>query len=492
MARLTRWIWTRPGSRITAQQTATPTPPSSLSVRCPRLSRTDTRRSHASADTNVLISQLALLKSLVARLREERGDSEETGLPQLCIPRVVVSELDGLKSSQQQQQRREQGPGHGREQGSSSVRGGARRLVSSSRHASSISDGGRGGGDRSAAPGTIGTAARDATRWLLDELKRVPQHVRGQRIEERFIEPGHDVDGGRLNDDAILDACLYWHKRAARRTVLLSNDQNLCVKAQVEGASHSRSWFTVWAADSLFAGLRTCSLQEPRTPKELYEALVGEEQLSPMQAQSPTQAEAGARARATLEPTTSDEAPIEVDAAPVPRLEAPGPLALEPPRDAYDLIANASVLVAHYTSLVLCHYALAGTQGRLRTLKDKDWQRWTAEDCLTLAREHWHDGVEVVCARGLANAHKPHRLVGDLFDSLPVLARTFTGATPEIVRTWRPMRWTVLFDQLELFLLATLNGMWPTTATTAPSLEVEIRAEVQSTLRDYIHLVAGK
>ncbi|KAG7702790.1 hypothetical protein KL950_005059 [Ogataea haglerorum] len=120
------------------------------------------------------------------------------GLPvphQLIIPNQVVRELDGLKSS------------------SSHVSG----------------------------------AARKAIDWIYGFLHNNDQILRVQRLHER-------LDRGAVQDDAILDACLFFGSE--NMVVLFSNDKNLCVKALAQGVltvSYREDMTSQMIADRLVA-----------------------------------------------------------------------------------------------------------------------------------------------------------------------------------------------------------------------------------------------
>lgn len=124
-------------------------------------------------DTNFAISHLGIIKGLV----ESYGTSKALVL----IPWVVIQELDGLKSAS--------------------------------------ADYGQ---------ANLATLARNAVRFIYDCLKSSLIGLRGQKMNECLA-------AGEFGDDAILDCARYWHERQDLRSVLLSNDRNLCTKIMIHG-----------------------------------------------------------------------------------------------------------------------------------------------------------------------------------------------------------------------------------------------------------------
>lgn len=131
----------------------------------------------------MLIAQLRLLQDLYTLL-EPRNDVPVT----LCIPRIVVAELDGLKN--------------------------ATRLAG---HTS------------------VGESARRATTWLLSVLSlNRTGIIRGQRREETLLPQNRDKSEN--NDSYVLDVALHAHSvDPNRRVVLLSDDKVLVLRARIEG-----------------------------------------------------------------------------------------------------------------------------------------------------------------------------------------------------------------------------------------------------------------
>lgn len=156
-------------------------------------------------DTNILLGYLPLLRALVGLL----DDAAEctAGTFELCIPHIVVQELDGLKTS---------------------TRTTTQTLLSADTEA--------------AAPSrqtSISTLSRAASNWLLEVLPAPgtegrPTFVRGQRQQETLLPRVNGRRSAGSNDDEILDVARYWRQSPGRdaRVVLLSDDRNLCLKAR--------------------------------------------------------------------------------------------------------------------------------------------------------------------------------------------------------------------------------------------------------------------
>ena len=128
----------------------------------------------------------------------------------LAIPRIVLTELDGLKNSNRT--------------ATSNLRRPANDAV------------------------TVGKSARSATAWLLDVLGVLSTSsveaengtraiIRGQRRYET-APPQDEAEerSGHDNDGLILRFAIY-AARQSKKVVLLSNDKVLCLRARFEGGS---------------------------------------------------------------------------------------------------------------------------------------------------------------------------------------------------------------------------------------------------------------
>ncbi|KIM25588.1 hypothetical protein M408DRAFT_331128 [Serendipita vermifera MAFF 305830] len=135
-------------------------------------------------DSNVLISFLALVRELLASI------SRQTVKMALCLPNVVVAELNFLK-------------------------------------------------ERNPNPNTR-ALAQAANVWLLATVRNRNGLLRGQQkhegLEQLETDRSHNIR--RVNDDQIIDYCQYLlnaHRQGQGAVCLLSNDQNCCLKAELSG-----------------------------------------------------------------------------------------------------------------------------------------------------------------------------------------------------------------------------------------------------------------
>lgn len=158
----------------------------------------------SNADTNILLRYLPLLRSLVATLAS--AADRTAGAFELCIPHIVVQELDGLKTSTKMT---------------------ARALLAADAESGSTSG-----------QASVGSLSRAASNWLLSCLPEPgcegqPTFVRGQRQHESLMPRVNGRRQSGSNDDEILDVARYWHESGRdAQVVLLSDDRNLCLKAR--------------------------------------------------------------------------------------------------------------------------------------------------------------------------------------------------------------------------------------------------------------------
>ncbi|EGW30096.1 uncharacterized protein SPAPADRAFT_143967 [Spathaspora passalidarum NRRL Y-27907] len=138
---------------------------------------------HANGNLSMLVVDTNFILSHLKVVDELKGLAREFGL-RIVIPVMVMRELDGLKNSS--------------------------RLVDddSPERLSGVS---------------VGHLARWANDWIYNSLANNSSVVIGQKLGQR-------LDKNAIQDDAILDCCLYFKQRA-NLVVLLSNDKNLCNKA---------------------------------------------------------------------------------------------------------------------------------------------------------------------------------------------------------------------------------------------------------------------
>lgn len=69
---------------------------------------------------------------------------------------------------------------------------------------------------------------RKATDFIYHSLLEKENSIKGQKMTQV-------IDSTLTGDDAILDCCRYWYEKRCLRTILLSNDKNLSIKAMIHG-----------------------------------------------------------------------------------------------------------------------------------------------------------------------------------------------------------------------------------------------------------------
>ncbi|GAA5917205.1 hypothetical protein JCM6882_002256 [Rhodosporidiobolus microsporus] len=330
-------------------------------------------------DTNILISHLALLRDLVQLVASSPSPSLT-----LLIPHIVLLELDGLKTSS----RSTDGPGR--------------------------------------AQTSISSLARAATNWLLAALKSDAAVVRGQRKSETLLplDEARSRGGAGDNDTRVLDAALFFREREQGvRVVLLSDDNNLRLRATVEGVEAtgvgakadaqslleqlgmplalSPSPGAVLAPSSRFSPPRhptspPSSRKRPSPPRRLS--------LPPVTRTSPL----------PLPSTISASASMELDPPTPPPTQAYLPLPLlVPVSTRADVFRNLSTLLTHFIALPLFRHAFEHLK---RTRPDEqrawqeemgDWRLWGARECVEACRRWWVEGdLEGLCRVGLEQAGK--------------------------------------------------------------------------------------
>ncbi|CCK72961.1 mRNA-processing endoribonuclease KNAG_0M01080 [Huiozyma naganishii CBS 8797] len=119
-------------------------------------------------DSNFIISHLQTLEGL-KQLSEQYHHI-------IVIPRTVIKELDGLKTSNNAE---------------------------------------------------ISKLARAGNDWIYKNLANLHSGIIGQKLKQR-------INPAATKDDSILDCCLYFKEIIGCFTILLSNDKNLCLKALTE------------------------------------------------------------------------------------------------------------------------------------------------------------------------------------------------------------------------------------------------------------------
>ncbi|GAA5992092.1 hypothetical protein JCM10908_000740 [Rhodotorula pacifica] len=370
----------------------------------------------AVVDTNILISYLALLRAFV-RLAEDIPTSHR---PLLFVPQVVLTELDGLKTS------------------------------SRSADYNDV--------DRAPSTTTISALARSAIGWLLSTMSSGSTVLRGQKRIETLLP---HVNGSRLaedNDTLVLDAAMWcWERRVAQNVALLTDDRNLQLRATVEGlqaysVADQRNAANLVALLSEAPARAVASSAPKATPRTSRYAgppprsgsgkppsprLRPRDQPSLHMWQAPSRALLDSSAatndkrakdpsiHAKEEPNGSrsqdmhagigDEhgSNLETDEVIAPPLYVdlpPPPLvAVE---NVADVFYNISSLVSHFIALPIyrhIHQYLGQTrpsEQRAWLAELGDWQRWYPDECVSRARTYWEDGdVQGLCQVGLDYAY---------------------------------------------------------------------------------------
>ncbi|KAJ2388491.1 hypothetical protein GGI05_003774 [Coemansia sp. RSA 2603] len=144
----------------------------------------DVARMIAVIDTNYFLSNLALIRSLSSRALSR-------GLV-IVVPSAVFQELDGLKLSTRLNATKE-------------------------------------------GPKDVSTLARAATRFLDENLGHPGNALRGQKVSEWLRQE-------QINDDKILDCCLYFIEKHKLPVAILSEDRSLNVKARSNGCATCGQW----------------------------------------------------------------------------------------------------------------------------------------------------------------------------------------------------------------------------------------------------------
>ncbi|KAJ2782030.1 hypothetical protein GGI15_003039 [Coemansia interrupta] len=144
----------------------------------------DVARMVAVVDTNYFLSNLSLIRALSSRALSR-------GLV-IVVPSAVFQELDGLKLST--------------------------KINMSTQGLKDVS-----------------TLARAATRFLDENLGHPGNALRGQKVSEWLRQE-------QINDDKILDCCLYFIEKHKLPVAILSEDRSLNVKARANGCATCGQW----------------------------------------------------------------------------------------------------------------------------------------------------------------------------------------------------------------------------------------------------------
>ncbi|GAA5974284.1 hypothetical protein JCM21900_006653 [Sporobolomyces salmonicolor] len=336
-------------------------------------------------DTNILISHLSLLRSL-AQLCASAPPWLCSRRPTLFIPHIVLRELDGLKNSSRS----------------------ADTPINLTSH----------DGLPRRAHASVATLARAATNWLLSALPSssaahidtAPSIVRGQRRSETLL-PQHAP--GENNDSLVLDAALYFRKCGAtgQRVVLLSDDNNLRLRAKFEGV------VTMGLHDRMDA-VRVLEQLDPAFARSLSSRSGPSPSSIPARSTPPSPPESLRRTpppSIALSSTLARSTSMDLDPpTPPPMYIAYSPPLHHPPLDPSSVFRNLCILATHFLALPLYRHTfehLKKTQpGTQRVWQEElgDWREWEAADTTRAAKRWWDEGdVKEVCRRGFAKLEPP-------------------------------------------------------------------------------------
>lgn len=179
-------------------------------------------------DTNFILSHLNIIDKL-GQMGEEYGF-------QIIIPIAVMRELDGLKKSTKEVTDEE---------------------------------------DKALSNKSVGHLARWANDWIFASLAKSSSVVKGQKIRQK-------IDPTAIQDDAILDCCLYFKENYENSLViLLSNDKNLCLKA-LSNDILTVSYRKTMSAELIADMIRNESNNRVKTPTPIPESYINQSNMKPI------------------------------------------------------------------------------------------------------------------------------------------------------------------------------------------------------------------
>lgn len=346
-------------------------------------------------DTNILISHLPLLRSFV----DLSSSLPSPQRPTLLIPHIVLRELDGLKTSGRSTDIAVHSNSHSR----------PNRMTAS-----------------------ISTLARAATNWLLSAIPSsgTPSDtrsiVRGQRKTETLLSKHAMV--GENNDSLVLDAAVYFLQQA-KRVVLLSDDNNLRLRAKFEQVEALTVDTRIGndpekLLDSLDPSIRrTPPLDSKTTIPIETRATNGHSRSIPSPPTSP-RSPPRTRSQKSLPPRSPTKATplplpstiarsnsMELDPEhTVPLHASRHPPTLLPATSPSSIYSNLLILFAHFLALnlyktVYYHHECrpdGGNATQRKVLEDLgDWREWDAARCGEVIKKYWNEGgIRTLCEKG--------------------------------------------------------------------------------------------
>jgi rRNA-processing protein FCF1 len=302
--------------------------------------------------------------------------------PLFIIPRVVLSELDGLKSST-----------------------------------------------------SLGFKSRTATSWLLSALAKTKEAkkdddlrrplIRGQRREESLISKGNNHDRRSGDNDAlVLDSCLYFRENVSKETrvIILTDDKNLALRAEFENIEiviERNKKLDVAYLFEFITGVPLRSSNPTSAPAATLVSLSTPNPTKSLKYVSPITARSrSAPPNATSSPSSSKSleagslrlvlARMEIDdlLLPLPFPTLPPPLS---PLAIYHSIVI--LFVYHLAHPIYCH--LSKYLDKISLIELGDWRDWKAVECLRIMQNHWDvndHGVKELCRIGLEEAQAREKI----------------------------------------------------------------------------------
>ncbi|KAG8949315.1 hypothetical protein FRC04_008917 [Tulasnella sp. 424] len=369
-------------------------------------------------DTNVLISQLPLLKLTIQHLHSSPSLVDIVFL----IPGIVIQELDGLRNSNKQNEVRK--------------------------------------ADGTQAVVSVSVLARQANDWLLPIVNRSP-FIRGQKTSE---SPRGNWMYGREsmeNDDLVIECANYFATAMSvppENMRILSYDKNIKLKAKIEG-------YECWGpspacnSDQLLHNIVTTS-QVPRTPQNSQRpdwARIAIQKREPAQSTPSTSLHRSASPALPLAaPSTSSPAPASIHADSGPS-RPPHPLNVIHEQLRAYLIAGLPGLIHQCIDLVrkeqevearqnenISIYAKRAPPSRLSTIpipSEEEWRGWTLRQAIL-----WVDKVIAGKAGGKTPNETPS---GKLADLIASYAEGERGARRG--QDWARGDWSSAADVVERF-----------------------------------------
>ncbi|GAA6018111.1 hypothetical protein JCM11491_003321 [Sporobolomyces phaffii] len=337
-------------------------------------------------DTNILISHLPLIRDFVQLC----SSLPPVDRPTLLVPHIVLRELDGLKNSARATD--------------------VPVLSSTSRR-----------GTRMTA--SISALARAATNWLLSSIdaSETPSIVRGQRKSETLFSQ-HALRQGENNDSLVLDAAAFFVAQS-KRVVLLSDDNNLRLRAKFEQVEAMPVDAQIGTdASKLLAALDPfLSVEQgPKSPPSASNKSSRTMTLPPDTPRAaPSSSPTLSKPKATpipLPSTIARSSSMHLDPVDtVPLHPSPHPPTLLPPATASSIFSNLLILFAHFLALplyktVYSHFSClpdGATEQQRQVLEELgDWREWDAVECARVIKRWWEDGgIRQLCVKGYEKLH---------------------------------------------------------------------------------------